>query len=117
MILLDAFGSMALVRLAASLEEKLRKPSSLTVNARATLLEILNALRSSFDFVQRFHRACFYWGGGFYHVSKRITGIEYVSITVNPLALYNINSKRGLTFSNFFFINFFLFSGVGATVA
>lgn len=76
---MECYGEMLCERLLAGLKRKLLAPSNLTIEARATLLEGLSALKSTIVFLTRLHRGVFYWGGEYFQLSKRLAGIRYVS--------------------------------------
>ncbi|KAJ1531712.1 hypothetical protein ONE63_000379 [Megalurothrips usitatus] len=79
-LLLESFGELFLERIIASLKRKLLAPSDLTIDARASLLEGLSALKSTLVFLTRFHKGVFYWGGEYFQLSKRLAGIRYVLV-------------------------------------
>lgn len=79
-LLLESFGEILFSRLITILKRKLLAPSNLTVDARAALLEGLDALKSSLVFITRLHRGVFYWGGEYFQLSKRLAGIRYVLV-------------------------------------
>lgn len=81
-LLLECFGGIFCDRLIAAFKRQLLAPSDLTVEARASLLEGLGALKSTLLFLTRLHKGVFYWGGEYFQLSKRLAGIRYVCINL-----------------------------------
>ncbi|XP_034253219.1 peroxisome biogenesis factor 10 [Thrips palmi] len=79
-LLLECFGGIVCERLIAAFKRQLLIPSDLTVEARASLLEGLGALKSTLVFLTRLHKGVFYWGGEYFQLSKRLAGIRYVLV-------------------------------------
>ncbi|KAM8926960.1 peroxisome biogenesis factor 10 [Pelodytes ibericus] len=57
-----------------------RKVSALSEQQRKTLIKAVYVFRQSIVFLRRLHLAIFYVNGAFYHIAKRITGINYLQI-------------------------------------
>nr|XP_033777076.1 peroxisome biogenesis factor 10 [Geotrypetes seraphini] len=57
-----------------------RQVSSLTEQQKKNFLRSLHFLRHSITFLRRLHLALFYINGTFYHIAKRITGINYLRV-------------------------------------
>ena len=92
MVVLQCFGPEIIRRLLTRFEESL-KTGSLSTYLRPELKNILlkqiPILRYSVTILHRIHLATFYLSGSFYHISKRITGINYVSLKIQiPYSLY-----------------------------
>lgn len=64
---------------------------------KKALLQALDAFRWGLSYFQRLHIACFYIHGAFYHLSKRLMGISYVS------DLYSWGSAPGSTAGRCFY--------------
>ncbi|KAK8402324.1 hypothetical protein O3P69_000620 [Scylla paramamosain] len=81
MVILQCFGPEIIRTLLTRFEESL-KTGSLSTYLRPELKNILlkqiPVLRYSVTILHRIHLATFYWSGSFYHISKRIAGINYV---------------------------------------
>ncbi|KAG8434253.1 hypothetical protein GDO86_012576 [Hymenochirus boettgeri] len=54
-----------------------RKISALSEQQKKTMIKTVYVVRQSIAFLRRLHLAIFYMNGVFYHISKRITGINY----------------------------------------
>uniref|UniRef100_A0A8C5PPY0 RING-type E3 ubiquitin transferase n=1 Tax=Leptobrachium leishanense TaxID=445787 RepID=A0A8C5PPY0_9ANUR len=57
-----------------------RKVSSLSEQQKKTFLKTVYIFRQSLVFLRRLHLAVFYLKGAFYHIAKRLAGIEYIQI-------------------------------------
>lgn len=81
MVMLQCFGPEIIRRLLSRFEN-LVKSGSLSTYLRPELKDFLlkqiPVLRYSVTILHRIHLATFYFSGTFYHISKRITGINYV---------------------------------------
>lgn len=55
----------------------------LTEQQKKTILQVVYILKQSIPLLHRLHLAVFYIHGTFYHLSKRIAGIRYVSRSIN----------------------------------
>ncbi|KAJ8314047.1 hypothetical protein KUTeg_008608 [Tegillarca granosa] len=68
------------------LERKLKSPylTSLPVETKEFLLKCIPVLRQSVTFLYRCHLAIFYLKGIFYHIAKRVTGVQYIRYELNP---------------------------------
>lgn len=58
-----------------------RQVGELTEQQKKRVLQIVYVLKQSIPLLHRLHLAVFYISGTFYHLSKRIAGITYVSIS------------------------------------
>lgn len=77
-LLLYVGGEPLLERLILKLKSDITNSTSLTHQAQAVFLGILNFLSSNKSNLKRIHQALFYINGRYYNVSNRITGIRYV---------------------------------------
>ncbi|XP_073459099.1 peroxisome biogenesis factor 10 [Aquarana catesbeiana] len=57
-----------------------RKIASLPEQQKKTLVKTVYVIRQSITFLRRLHLAVFYMNGAFYHIAKRITGINYLRV-------------------------------------
>ncbi|KAG8434252.1 hypothetical protein GDO86_012576 [Hymenochirus boettgeri] len=57
-----------------------RKISALSEQQKKTMIKTVYVVRQSIAFLRRLHLAIFYMNGVFYHISKRITGINYLRV-------------------------------------
>ncbi|XP_053307784.1 peroxisome biogenesis factor 10 [Spea bombifrons] len=57
-----------------------RKISALSEQQRKTLIKTVYVIRQSIIFLRRLHLAIFYLNGTFYHIAKRLTGINYLRV-------------------------------------
>lgn len=77
------------------LEKKLRShDSQIPLETREFLLRCIPILRQSVIYVHRVHLAFFYLRGIFYHIAKRVAGIQYVSIRMMELLISLLNSQN-----------------------
>ncbi|KAJ8314295.1 hypothetical protein KUTeg_008856 [Tegillarca granosa] len=79
MILFYTCTPYCLQKLLDWLERKLKSPylTSLPVETKEFLLKCIPVLRQSVTFLYRCHLAIFYLKGIFYHIAKRVTGVQY----------------------------------------
>lgn len=81
MILLNTCGETIVVEFLKQFEKyisTLPSDHSLRPEARMHLMKASSSLRDAIPFVQRIHKAVFYFKGDHYHISKRLSGIRYV---------------------------------------
>lgn len=64
-----------------------KQVGELTEQQKKTVLQIVYVLKQCIPLLHRLHLALFYISGTFYHLSKRITGITYVSGCISCLKL------------------------------
>ncbi|XP_015764687.1 PREDICTED: peroxisome biogenesis factor 10-like [Acropora digitifera] len=83
LVFLYVFGPYVIEKVLAKLELWLQSPESqlfgLHARTREILLNFIPCLRTTVLYVHRAHLAFFYLTGIFYHIAKRLTGIQYVS--------------------------------------
>lgn len=86
MILFYTCTPYCLQKLLDWLERKLKSPylTSLPVETKEFLLKCIPVLRQSVTFLYRCHLAIFYLKGIFYHIAKRVTGVQYIRYELNP---------------------------------
>lgn len=83
MVALQCFGPEVIRRLIGKLEDSLRAghlSTYLRPELKNFLLLQMPAIRYSMTLLHRIHLAIFYFSGAFYHISKRMTGVKYVSL-------------------------------------
>ena len=80
MVLLQVLAPYAIDRSLQWLEKELQQNAQLNIDTRtrAKALEVIPIVRNVLTVVHRCHLALFYMRGAFYHIAKRITGINYV---------------------------------------
>jgi len=64
-----------------------KQVGELTEQQKKTVLQIVYVLKQCIPLLHRLHLAVFYIRGTFYHLSKRITGITYVSGCISCLEM------------------------------
>ncbi|XP_050765560.1 peroxisome biogenesis factor 10 isoform X1 [Gymnogyps californianus] len=64
-----------------------KQVGELTEQQKKTVLQIVYVLKQCIPLLRRLHLAVFYISGTFYHLSKRITGITYVSGWISCLKM------------------------------
>lgn len=82
MIILNSCGEKVLTEFLKNFEkyiQNLPDEHPLRHEARTRLVEASHTLRESLPFIYQVHRTIFYLNGTYYHVSKRLTNIRYVS--------------------------------------
>ncbi|ETN62049.1 peroxin 10 [Anopheles darlingi] len=79
-ILLQFGGEPAADQLLAYLQYELQRSGELLPSAKRAINKFIEFVRASIPFVRAFHTSMFYINGGKYHISKRLTGINYVLI-------------------------------------
>ncbi|XP_068237934.1 peroxisome biogenesis factor 10 [Palaemon carinicauda] len=83
MVILQCFGPKVLQLGLAKFEKSVRVGSFSTYlrpELRNIILQQIPKLQYSLTLLHRIHLAVFYFSSGFYHISKRMTGIKYVLI-------------------------------------
>ncbi|XP_075226053.1 peroxisome biogenesis factor 10-like isoform X2 [Lycorma delicatula] len=83
MILLSEFGQKLTSLLILKFEHHnlLRnEKSKIRPEARRDLLKFISYMKMIVPFLERLHRAVFYWTGYYCHISKHLTGIQYVLV-------------------------------------
>ncbi|XP_050099366.1 peroxisome biogenesis factor 10 [Anopheles aquasalis] len=79
-IVLEYGGEPATVQLLAYIQRELERSDELLPSAKRAINSFVEFVRASVPFVRAFHTSLFYINGGKYHISKRLTGINYVLI-------------------------------------
>jgi peroxin-10 len=82
MVFLHVLTPYLLRKLFDWLEKKMRSHDSqeIPMETREFLLKYIPVARTVVLYVHRLHMAVFYLKGVFYHLAKRINGVNYVSI-------------------------------------
>lgn len=93
MVFLQAVAPHLLISALDRLEYALRQSSALNLRhaTRETLLGLLPLVKRAVTVLHRLHLAAFYINGFFYHIAKRVSGINYVQYMQRNLGT---NSKR-----------------------
>lgn len=79
-IILEFGGVRLLAMLLRQLELNFERNTELLPHVREKLVHCCQLLIKLLPYMQTLHRSWFYWYGGKYHVSKRVTGINYVLV-------------------------------------
>uniref|UniRef100_A0A2M4AWP8 RING-type E3 ubiquitin transferase n=1 Tax=Anopheles triannulatus TaxID=58253 RepID=A0A2M4AWP8_9DIPT len=79
-IVLEYGGEPAADRLLAYLQQELEQSDEMLPSAKRVINKFIDFVRASVPYVRAFHTSLFYINGGKYHISKRLTGINYVLI-------------------------------------
>ena len=105
-IILQIFSPFLVSRLLASLKRRLEDrrrvlPSLVNSNQRREqILNLIPIIEESFQFLHKFHLIVFYLNGNYYHLSKRLTQIRYISLNrtdTQSLRIYKILGYLSLT--------------------
>lgn len=83
MIILNTCGEKILIDFLKQFEKYIQNLSDdhpMRPEARFQLQKASIMLRESLPFIHRVHKTIFYLNGNYYHMSKRLTGVRYVSI-------------------------------------
>jgi len=79
LVIVHSLGPAILASALRRLEKKLEDPDlEISPAARRTLLKVLPFLQSVASGLQKLHTCLFYLQGSYYHLAKRLLGIEYV---------------------------------------
>lgn len=81
-IVLEFGGESLLLHLLSVLTRKIDANVELKPEAKDFLLKTINVVINNFQYLHIIHRAFFYLNAGKYQISKRVTGINYVSISL-----------------------------------
>lgn len=93
-ILLE-FGGESIYRLLLKqLERDVRQSDDLLPSAKSNLLKLCEFMHQSVPYIKALHRSLFYINGGKYHISKQLTGINYVLIRHWLNADYSVNGYK-----------------------
>lgn len=77
--ILEFAGESALRKGIKTVKKDIRRQHELRPEARKVIEQFFEILLSSISFLKTVHRGLFYLNGGTYQISKRLTGINYVS--------------------------------------
>ena len=86
-IILEFGGESLLLHVLSILKRRIESNDDLRPEAKSFLLKTTNLIVKNFQYFHIIHRAFFYMNAGKYKISKRITGINYVSVC-NSLYLH-----------------------------
>ncbi|XP_058831105.1 peroxisome biogenesis factor 10 [Topomyia yanbarensis] len=79
-ILLEYGGEHVVDRILTRLQMELDRSEELLPEAKDGFIKLLDGLKFVVPYVRGFHTSLFYIYGGKYHISKRLTGINYILI-------------------------------------
>uniref|UniRef100_A0A182VT35 RING-type E3 ubiquitin transferase n=1 Tax=Anopheles minimus TaxID=112268 RepID=A0A182VT35_9DIPT len=79
-ILLEYVGEHVVDRVLTYLQTEIDRSEELLESVKTALHKFIDTLRVVVPFVRGFHTSLFYINGGKYHISKRLTGINYASL-------------------------------------
>ncbi|EGK96257.1 AGAP000928-PB [Anopheles gambiae str. PEST] len=85
-ILLEYGGEHVVDRVLTYLQTEIDRSEELLESVKTGLHKLIDTLRVVVPYVRGFHTSLFYIHGGKYHISKRLTGINYVSFFLRDLA-------------------------------
>uniref|UniRef100_A0A1B6DG58 RING-type E3 ubiquitin transferase n=1 Tax=Clastoptera arizonana TaxID=38151 RepID=A0A1B6DG58_9HEMI len=77
MVLLDCFGSVIITSLCSQVEKYFKNNPFIRQKVKKDVLNCISTLKNIIPFIENFHRANFYASGGFFQLSKRLTGTHY----------------------------------------
>lgn len=93
-ILLEFGGEAFFHLLLKHFERDVRHSDDLLPSAKTNLLKLCEFMRQSVPYIKALHRSFFYINGGKYHISKQLTGINYVLIRHWLNADYSVNGYK-----------------------
>lgn len=104
MSVFDACGFTFIEYMLNKIQRRVHQNTFLHDEFRRKTLRCLSVIKAALPLIIHFHLVVFYWHGTFYDIAKRITGIRYVSDSINA----DIFQKLLLEdFSLFSFLIFF----------
>lgn len=80
-ILLEFGGEFLVLKLLKIYEKRIIESDELVPEAKEFLLKLILTIEKSLPYIKALHRGFFYFNSGHYQLSKRMTSINYVSIT------------------------------------
>lgn len=95
-ILLEFGGETLFRQLLKQFERDIKHSEELLPGPKKNILNFCQYLRQTIPYVNALHRSLFYINGGKYHISKRMTGINYVLIRHWLNADYSVNGYKAL---------------------
>uniref|UniRef100_A0A1B6DJM2 RING-type E3 ubiquitin transferase n=1 Tax=Clastoptera arizonana TaxID=38151 RepID=A0A1B6DJM2_9HEMI len=101
MVLLDCFGSVIITSLCSQVEKYFKNNPFIRQKVKKDVLNCISTLKNIIPFIENFHRANFYASGGFFQLSKRLTGTHYVLARRWLKDYQSINGFRLLGFVTF----------------
>lgn len=81
-IVLEFGGESMLLHLLSILKRRIEANIELKPEAKDFLLKTINVVVNNFQYLHIIHRAFFYLNAGKYQISKRVTSINYVSLSL-----------------------------------
>lgn len=79
-ILLEYGGEHVVDRILTRLQTEIDRSQEMLPEAKERFVKLLDGLKFIVPYVRGFHTSAFYICGGKYHISKRLTGINYILI-------------------------------------
>lgn len=79
-IILEFGGERLLMAVLKNVQRDIELNDELLPGVRTKLVTCCQLISKSLPYIQTLHRSWFFWKGGKYHISKRVTGINYVLI-------------------------------------
>lgn len=95
-ILLEFGGEALFAQLLKNFERDVKNSDVLLPGPKKNILKFCEYLRQTIPYAKALHRSLFYINGGKYHISKRVTGINYVLIRHWLNADYSVNGYKAL---------------------
>ncbi|PNF32643.1 Peroxisome biogenesis factor 10 [Cryptotermes secundus] len=83
MVIINCGGEVLFRDLLTRLEEHLKLPSSVTQlrpEAQSKLLSYVRIIKHLIPYLHRLHKGIFYLNGNYYHIAKRLSGINYILV-------------------------------------
>lgn len=79
-IILEFGGEKLLLTILKNVQRDIEQNDELLPGVRSKVVICCQLIINSLPYIQTIHRSWFYWKGGKYHISKRVSGINYVLI-------------------------------------
>lgn len=89
-IILEFGGERLLTHILKNVQQNIDQNNELVPSVRTNLVRYCQLLITCLPYIQTLHRSWFYWKGGRYHISKRMTGINYVLVRYWLSANYSV---------------------------
>ena len=79
-IILEFAGENFFLKMLKIYEKKVEESDELLPEARKTILKLIQIVRASVPYIKALHRGLFFLNSGYFQLSKRLTGINYVLV-------------------------------------